>query len=273
MKTPTARFLYWIAERDRIRKKRLLGREKPWTNDPILQKYKFCNVRRMDDRVSQWLMQNWYIPNYGHKNMFLACSIARLFNHTDSLTVANFPKVWRPERFRKKMKQHKSIGGKVFGAAYIISTNGESGNKIDIMVDSILPPLADFKDYSTDSIEELTNEITKFPGIGTFIGGQIVADLRHAVPGKWADAKSWAAIGPGSRRGINRLLGRDKKTPVKQAQFNDELPKVIELVERELPEIAERLEAIDVQNCLCEFDKYERTMFEGRRPKQNYRGV
>jgi len=38
-----------------------------------------------------------------------------------------------------------------------------------------------------------------------------------------------------------------------------------------MPTICDRLEAIDYQNCLCEFDKYERAL-QGGRPKRNYDG-
>ena len=36
--------LYWISERESIRKKKKSGEPKPWTKDPILRDYKFCHV-------------------------------------------------------------------------------------------------------------------------------------------------------------------------------------------------------------------------------------
>src|SRR5207237_6795227 len=50
---------YWrfAFERQEIFLKRARGEAPPWTHDPILQKYKFTNVYRACDRVSQYLIQ------------------------------------------------------------------------------------------------------------------------------------------------------------------------------------------------------------------------
>lgn len=52
--------LYWYfaAERQNIFYNKLNGMEEPWTDDPILQEYKFCNAYRASDRVSQYLLKN-----------------------------------------------------------------------------------------------------------------------------------------------------------------------------------------------------------------------
>ena len=52
--------LYWYfaAERQNIFYKKLNGEEAPWTEDKILQEYKFCNSYRASDRVSQYLIKN-----------------------------------------------------------------------------------------------------------------------------------------------------------------------------------------------------------------------
>lgn len=49
----TEALLNFIAERERIRIKKEAGQPWPWTNDPILRDYKFCCVRREDDRVTK----------------------------------------------------------------------------------------------------------------------------------------------------------------------------------------------------------------------------
>lgn len=52
--------LYWYFayERQNIFWKKLDGKKAPWTDDPILQEYKFCNSYRVNDRVSQYLLKN-----------------------------------------------------------------------------------------------------------------------------------------------------------------------------------------------------------------------
>src|ERR1035437_10233742 len=60
--TPRSRIydLYWYfaSERLAIFMRRATGEPGPWTNDPILATYKFCNVFRAGDRVSQYMIRN-----------------------------------------------------------------------------------------------------------------------------------------------------------------------------------------------------------------------
>lgn len=53
------RFYDFVTERYKIHiRKDVLHKEAPWTNDGVLQQYKFCNVRREHDRQSQYLIKN-----------------------------------------------------------------------------------------------------------------------------------------------------------------------------------------------------------------------
>jgi hypothetical protein len=58
-------YWYWAAERQRIFFARLAGRPEPYTDDPILQEYKFTNAYRASDRVSQYLIRNVIYPQDG----------------------------------------------------------------------------------------------------------------------------------------------------------------------------------------------------------------
>ena len=80
--------LYWVAEREAIRIHKLNGIDRKfWTQDPILQKYRFCNVRRRDDRVTQWLIHNLYDQyEYGKdEDLWFIAVIARYVNWPPSL--------------------------------------------------------------------------------------------------------------------------------------------------------------------------------------------
>src|ERR1044071_4997722 len=62
-KEPTPRLaaydLYWTfaARRQRVFEARLSHKAPPWTEDRILREFKFCNVFRASDRVSQYMIQ------------------------------------------------------------------------------------------------------------------------------------------------------------------------------------------------------------------------
>lgn len=268
--SPTERFLYWIKERECIRLKKESGKPKPWTDDEILQKYRFCNIRRMDDKVSQWLLKNWYEPFKDHKNMLLACALARFVNSPRSLEAVGFPTRWNPSRIKKILR---SVPRPIFNGAYMIRCN-DGIDKVECVVDYDVHPLSKLDIVVSSRMEETWKNLLPCFGFGSFMAGQIVADLRWGVTGEWRDKLIWAPKGPGSRRGINRLLGRDKKIDIRQSDFERHLSDIISMCIKKLPHvITGRLEAIDYQNCCCEFDKYERTLFEGRRSKSRYQGV
>ncbi len=270
--SPLERFLYWVRERESIRLRRERGLPKPWTDDTILQKYRFCNVRRMDDKVSQWLYQNWYKPYTNHPNALIACALARFINLPSSLVVIGFPRSWTPETTKRKLRAHRDLGNPIFNGAYMVRGN-DGMDKIECVVDYYVQPLYDLrKQVNLDSMEETWKAILPSYGMGSFMAGQIVADLRWAVTGSWNDRFEWAPMGPGSLRGLNRLLGKPLKTPTKQEEFCRKLYELIKECRKHLPRsIFSRLEAMDFQNCLCEYDKYERTLFDGRRPKALFR--
>ena len=276
------RLLYWIREREAIRLRREGGKPRPWTDDAILRQYRFCNVRRMDDKVSRWLLEKWYTPNKGSPNMFLACVIARHFNLPTTLAVLGFPKLWQPEKVRASCKLLKEKGWNVFNNAYIISggtgakPNGPRRDKIDIVIDKVIQPIID-SGYTpdTNSMQQSVEGMLGFAGIGSFMAGQIIADMRWAAPGRWLDKCDWAPQGPGSTRGLCRLYEMDvDRHGLKADDFLQGLREVIAYCKRRLPPgISERLEAIDYQSCLCEYDKFSRAIEGDGKPKQKYAGV
>ncbi len=271
--TPMERFLYFVTEREAIRLKKESGAPRPWTDDVIFQRFRFCNIRRINDKTSQWLLNNWYLPNYDHPNMLTAATLARQLNNPESLEAIGFPSVWQPKRVSRILRERAEAGLKNFSAAYMI-TGTLGGTKIEQIVDKVVTPIHASKlQIDRSRMQVAWKSLLPFAGFATFIAGQVVADLRWAMKGSWRDRNIWAPVGPGSRRGMNRFFGRDYKSPLRQEKFLKELQFVIECMRENLDSaIVEGCEAIDAQNCLCEHDKRERTLFEGRRPKQRYNG-
>ena len=271
------RWLYWITERESIRLKKERNKPKPWTDDEILQSYRFCNARRMDDKVSKWLLKNWYTPYLDHSMILPAVAVARFINLPESLkriTTAVFRKKWNPDMIVRRLRYHRDQGNTVFNGAYMVRGN-DGMDKIDCVVNHYVSHL--FEDGRPLTIDPTSMQATHATiqdryGFGSFMAGQIVADLRHAVTGSWEDRNHWAPIGPGSKKGMNIWLGRDKKTPMSQKQFDSGMYEARTLLKQELPKIYNRLEAIDVQNTFCEFSKYERTLWGEGRPKSTYKG-
>jgi hypothetical protein len=111
------------------------------------------------------------------------------------------------------------------------------------------------------------------------MAGQFTADLRWALQGSWADKDTWAPYGPGSQMGMCRLHGlTPQKSKYSQEEFGKLLTQLVKDVKAEVG--IPGIEAMDVQNCCCEFQKYERTLWgeetkkgTKKTPKQLYPGV
>jgi len=108
-----------------------------------------------------------------------------------------------------------------------------------------------------------------YDGLGSFIAAQVIGDLKY-ISGPLRDTDDWnafAASGPGSKRGLNRVLGRAPDTPWREMDWR--------MVLEELADKASikkfKLHNQDLQNCLCEFDKYERARLGEGTPKQIYK--
>jgi hypothetical protein len=231
-------------------------------------------------------MENWYEPYFNHKNMVVACVLARHFNQPTTLEAIGFPDslpryayrdgywdgyVFDAQRAIYKLKEDNQT---VFNGAYIIRASADYANKSEMVFREtcqqfIDRPLA----LGFDSMEGVVCELMTYRNIGSFMAGQIAADLRWAVKGKWSDKDTWAAMGPGSKRGMNRLHGREVEAPLNQEHFLNELQGFKCMAEQKLPKsITSRMEMIDWQNCFCEVDKYTRVLLGEGRAKQRYNG-
>ena len=278
--------LYWVYEREMIRIRKAEGHTAPYTDDPILNKYRFCNVRRRDDRMTQWMIQNMFTPytyNDGQDLWFVA-AVARYVNWPPSLfalaadgAIPERAEDFDPEAFVSTMDDLKERGVKIWGSAYMLYPGRETGsNKAETVARRFLEPLA--KDaanvresLSENRVEALVSQLTKYWGWNTFLAGQVAADLTYYPQelGSAEDLYDWAPIGPGSTRGLNRLLGRKLNATWKQAEFNSELKKVWKEIEDQLD--LDHFSLHDAQNCMCEMDKYWRTLNNEGAPRSIYK--
>lgn len=252
--------------------------------DPVIAQYRFCNVRRNDDRVTKWIHKNLMEPLSEDENLWFHLVIARLFNNPQTLAAFPLPEFisWRPEQWRKRLVHMKMRGDTIFNAAYIVSTNGRRMDKIDYLIDEVLTPLWKARKLISQLITEAKtlNEVhatlMSAQGLGSFMAAQVVADLKYAYPkARWKDFHTFAASGPGSRRGLNRVLGGPIATARTEEDFREKLALLRDATNAKLKTLPGMkylvpITAQDIQNCLCEFDKYERARLGEGRPKQRY---
>jgi hypothetical protein len=223
----------------------------------------------MDDKVSRWLL-NWHqeYPEVGFRDRIVSAVAGRLINWPDTLAELTYPALSYDEKsWSRTLLDRKSRGEKIFTGAYIV--NGAlGGDKILQVTQKILTPLWQNRrqvEVSPKNMQSVWKYLNGKPGIGSFMAGQVVADLRwihHELP--WQDRMTWAPQGPGSIRGVNRLRGQPLSATIPYSEWLDVVCRAMGAVTQRLPVISKRLELMDIQNCLCEYDKYRRlTLGEG----------
>lgn len=275
-------FFRYARERYRIFLKRQQGLPKPWTKDPVLQRYRFCNVRREDDRVTKWFADNWRGVGSKPATTF-GCIAFRFFNRIETgkvLVRSHLLDDWRPYVVRTMLSKTKPL----VGAAYIINTSGSPGKKkLEGLIDILNPiweaqqkgELSKFK-----TIQEAHERISQFWYVGNFMAYQSCADLRWTpVLYNATDVNTWACAGPGTARGLARLMNEPVTrfkygNPKGQAEM---LPLLRELLaasysSKYWPQSYPNLELSDVSNWCCETDKILRVKLGEGEPKQRYNG-
>src|SRR5262245_55868575 len=96
---PVDRLFAFARERHEMHVMRASGIGPPWTDDPILRNYRFCNVYRELDRVTKWIHVNWLLPNADDPDVWFAMCLARLLNRPDALEDLGYPRPWSRQHF------------------------------------------------------------------------------------------------------------------------------------------------------------------------------
>jgi alpha-glutamyl/putrescinyl thymine pyrophosphorylase clade 1 len=273
----TATLVDFICEREAIFQRREAGQPWPWTDDPILRDWSFCNVRREHDRVTRWITQHWRAPHTDEADLWFAMAVARLVNWPATLAELGFPVPWDREHFLTTLQACAARGDKVWGNAYNISNGGKSIPKAEHVasaLDALWSRRTKLRPRPEESLLSFYARLRDMDGFASFMSAQVVADVKYVEP--LLQARDWwtfAAPGPGSKRGLNRVLGR----PVNAPWHDDDswraaLRKLHEAITPELERVGiKRLHAQDLQNCLCEMDKYLRVQLGEGKPKRRYK--
>lgn len=282
------RLVYWITERHQVYLKRKAGLPRPWTDDTVIQSTFFCNPYRENDKVTTWLREQVRDPLEDDPRVLFAVICFRWFNWP--LTGARlmgkgeFPEgknLLLDWDLVEALGRLKTQTGQVFTGAFNISNSGSTKPKINrVCEDYIQPAWEAMPEYlahwdETVTLEGMHAALSVLPGLGGsgFMAAQVVADLKHtSFLRECSDWWTWCCLGPGSKRGLNRLLGRGADEPVPK-NWKHCLEDLRQTINRRLKGRYPAFHAQDAQNCLCEWDKYERVAWGQGKSKRGYNGV
>lgn len=252
--------------------RRLEGELGPWTTNPILASYRFTNVFRAADRVSQYLISEiQYRPDRSQApaEVFFRTLLFKLFNKIEtweaierelgsiSYQSADFHELDRA-------LERASQSGPIYSAAYIMPppqlgharkhTNHLS--LLRMMMEDGLPA----KIERARSLHAVYGLLAPYPGLGPFLAFQFTIDLNYSTLIQFEEDE-FVVAGPGALDGIAKCFeGVGKRSAA------DVIFEMVDTQEREFRQrnlqfgglFGRRLKPIDCQNLFCEISKYAR---------------
>ncbi|MEH2451269.1 nucleotide kinase domain-containing protein [Nostoc sp.] len=251
----------------------------PWTSDPIINTYKFCNAYRASDRVSQYLIKNVIYDENRSKNeeeVILRILLFKIFNKIetweylenqtgDYITLSNFDS----NVYSDILQEAMNLGYVIYTSAYMSCASKEFGYDkkhqnhlalIDTMVvqDRVYNRIVEAKKF-----EDVFQILQEYPLLGKFMAYQLATDINYSEIINF-DENSFTIAGPGAERGIDKcFIDTHGKT------YTDIIHWMTENQEKEFQRLGlnfqslwgRPLQAIDCQNLFCETDKYCRAAF------------
>lgn len=266
--------LYWYFanERQNIFIKKLNGDTPPWTNDPILKTYKFCNSYRVNDRVSQYLLKNviYNGKTYKDEDMLFRIILFKLFNKesTWELLIKNFKDItlstFDMKEYSKVLTNAINNNIKIYNDAYISCATKAFGydrkhdNHLALLNKMFIIDKVQDKILKCTNMEQAFKIIKSYPLIGNFMAYQLITDINYSDIVDWKEDE-FTVAGPGSLRGIRKCFidkGNLSNEDIIRYMYNHQ-EEEFKRLNLDFKTIGNRkLQLIDIQNIFCELDKY-----------------
>ncbi|NFT07194.1 hypothetical protein FDF26_08960 [Clostridium botulinum] len=267
---------YWkfAEKRQEVFFNRIQNKPFPWTDDKIIQKYKFTNVYRACDRVSQYLIKNVIYCNnlYSPKDQCFRILFFKLFNKIETWEYMENAlgeisyRSYSYERYNELLTKKINNDERIYSAAYIMPSgkscfgfdkkHQNNLKLLECMMESGLSSMI----AKSKSLQELYLRLLNYPTLGTFLAFQFAIDINYSELCDF-DEMSFVVAGPGAKNGINKCFG-----DLNGHKYEDIIKCVAEQQEMEFEKrglkfntlYGRKLQLIDCQNLFCETDKYAR---------------
>jgi hypothetical protein len=264
---------YWefASKRQDIFFKRFTGEARPWTDDPILNEYKFCNVYRASDRVSQFLINDViYTGIQKEDEVIFRILLFKIFNKIetwsyllecfDEISLKNFDM----DKYNQVLEQRIQNGIPIYSNAYISCATKAYGfdrkhtNHLALIQDMIFNGHIVSKIIKAKHFRDVFELLRCYPLIGDFMAYQLMTDINYSDVINF-DENSFTVVGPGSMRGIDKCF---KNRKGKSYEYIIEW--MVTHQEEEFGKFGlqfkslwgRSLHNIDCQGLFCETDKY-----------------
>ena len=266
---------YWkfATERQNVFFKRFNGENFPWTKDKIINEYKFTNVYRATDRVSQYLIKNViYKGSQNPEEVFFRLLLFKIFNRISTWEVLEYElgkisfKDYSFKRYDKVLSEVMHNRIPIYSAAYIMASGrSKFGYErkhqnhlklIELMIKEKVP----YQLQHCKSMSEAYTLLHSYPTIGDFLAYQYVTDINYSTLTNFSEMK-FVKAGPGARDGILKCFkdfgDYSFEDIIKMMADNQEIE--FERLNLDFQNLwGRKLQLIDCQNIFCEVGKYAR---------------
>lgn len=267
-------YFYFIQERMNIFWRKLEGKSF-LTSDPILMEYKFTNVYRACDRVSQYLIRNVIyndLDRYSPEDILLRILVFKVFNKIETwkflseitdISINSF----NVERLSRALSQRQQ-NSPIFSNAYMMAGSHSDyptvKTKHQLWLQIIETEFIKNKGFSqilkAKSMEEVYLQLRSCPLIGDFLAYQYAIDFNYS-PYLDFDEDSFVKAGVGAVRGIKKCFvsyGNEYEDAIRYTHEHFEGLQDYYGYTLFQPLSGRKPKLIDLQNCFCETDKYLR---------------
>lgn len=277
---PEVHDTYWrfAARRHEIFEQRVRGEPAPWSEDPILGTFKFCNAYRAIDRVSQYLIREVIYGEDGEQlsaeDTFMRIVLFRLFSKeatwdalervSGGLRCSTLDvDALGDELERLRARQAIYTSAFILAAPSAFGHKAKHRNHLALVAHMFRQGGLGSELGQAGSLEEVYEALVAYPMIGPFLGYQIAIDLNYSDHFDF-DENEFTVPGPGALRGIAKVF-IDPGASSPQAL----VMRMVECQDEEFERLGldfgglfgRPLKAIDCQNLFCETDKYSREAY------------
>jgi hypothetical protein len=259
------KFISTAIERHKIYLKKEAMEPKPWTEDPIYQRYFFCNVFRQYDKCSKWVIDK-VVPLVNddlEKNWFLIFLYRFISTYEIFKGIEAEEKITDLDWIYKYLSFKKESGEKIFNGCFIRNPNSDGGWTQTYKVPFLLIEKLKKKDFvgnllSYNSIQDLCSWLSLLPGVGGFMSYEYACDFEYTDHFNPVDKYRWCNKGPGAQQGLSLVIFGNRNAKFSQPIFMDYCRVLFDTVQpifkKEFPE--EDFSMREVEHWLCEFQKY-----------------
>ena len=235
--------------------------QKPWTDDPVLRDFFFCNLFRQYDKCSKWIIEK--ILPYGRWDLIILyrfISTYKTFKRLEEAEELGQIELDSLEDVEQCLRVWKE-DGPVFAGCFIRNPSTSIG--VLESYRAVFQHIIDLKAMGFDprtfsSMESMCLFLRQVKGIAGFMSYEYACDFAYTNSFHPTDKYSWANMGPGAKQGMSFLVHGYRRHNFNQKEWLTYAVKLLPLLKKRINTVypMEDVTLREVEHWLCEYQKY-----------------